>query len=98
MSEMVRKQIYLETRQVRAIRQRAAVLGMNESELIRQAIDRTLYGSEGASTRPDPAAWLEIEHFVTAQAGKPLAGEPYHFDRVELYNEPPRRFHGTDPD
>ena len=98
MSDMVRKQIYLEKNQVIAIRHKAEALGLNESELIRQAIDRHLYGSGGEPARPDPAAWDEIELFLASQAGKPLAGEPYQFDREELYEERLERLHGTDPD
>ena len=98
MSDMVRKQIYLEKSQVIAIQRKAEVLGVNESELIRQAIDHDLYGGGVIPTRPDPAAWDEIEAFLAAQAGKPLAGEPYQFNREELYDQRLGRIRGTDPD
>ncbi len=98
MSDMVRKQIYLERSQVKAIQQKAEVLGVNESELIRQAIDHDLYGGGGTPTRPDPAAWDEIEAFLASQVEKPLTGEPYQFNREELYEERLGRIHGTDPD
>jgi hypothetical protein len=98
MGDMVRKQIYLERSQVKAIQQKAEVLGVNESELIRQAIDHDLYGGRGIPTRPDPAAWDEIEAFLASQVEKPLAGEPYQFNREELYEERLGRIHGTDSD
>lgn len=98
MGYMIRKQIYLERSQVIAIRHKAKALGVNESELIRQAIDHELYGGAGIPTRPDPAAWEEIEAFLASQAGKPLAGEPYQFNREELYDERLGRIVGTDPD
>ncbi len=98
MGEMVRKQIYLEKRQVRAVRRKAEVLGVNESELIRQAIDRDLYGGEGLPNRPDPAAWEEIEAFLASLADKPLAGEPYQFNREELYDQRLSHSDGTDSD
>ncbi len=60
MGDMVRKQIYLERSQVSAIQRKAANLGVNESEVIRRAIDHELYGSGGVPTRPDPSAWDEI--------------------------------------
>ena len=98
MGDMIRKQIYLEKRQVQAIQQRAKAVGANESELIRQAIDRELYGSGGVPTRPDPAAWYEIEAFLASQSEKPLTGEPYRFNREDLYEERLGRRYGTDPD
>ncbi len=93
---MVRKQIYLEKRQVKAIQQKAEALGVSVSELIRQAIDHELFGAEGILNRPGPGAWQEIEAFITSQAAKPLAGQPYHSDREELYDERLSNFQGTD--
>jgi hypothetical protein len=98
MGDMVRKQIYLKKRQVKAIQQKAEVMGINESELIRQAIDRDLYGGEGLPTRPDPAAWEEIESFLSLLDGKPQEGKPYHFDRNELYEDRLSRFDDPDSD
>ena len=72
MGKMVCKQIYLERRQVGAVQQKAATLGVNESEVIRQAIDHYLFGNKGIPSRPDPAAWDEIEAFLASQADKPL--------------------------
>jgi hypothetical protein len=87
MTDMVRKQIYLEKRQILAVHQKAATLGVNESEVIRQAIDHDFYGSGGASTRPDPSAWDEIESFLASRADKRLEGEPYQFNREEIYDD-----------
>jgi hypothetical protein len=98
MSDMVRKQIYLERSQVLAIQRKAEVLGVNESELIRQAIDHDLYGGGEIPSRPDPTAWDEIEAFLASQTEKPLVGEPYRFNREELYDERLGRIHGTNPD
>lgn len=99
MGEMVRKQIYLERRQVKAVQRKAEVLGVNESELIRQAIDRDLYGwGSSVSSHPDPAVWDEIETFLTAQAAQPLSGEPYHFNRSEIYEERSEYLDGIDLD
>jgi hypothetical protein len=95
MSDMVRKQIYLEKRQVRAVRKKAEVLRMNVSQYIREAIDRDLYGSGGVPHRPDPAAWDEIETFLASQKEEDLPGEPYQFGRDEIYEERLGRFDGT---
>ncbi len=98
MGEMVRKQIYLEKRQVSAIHKRAATLGINESEVIRQAIDHDLYGSGAMPTQADPSAWDEIEAFLDSQANLPLAGEAYEFNRDQLYEDRIRRINEPDID
>ena len=98
MSNLVRKQIYLERRQVKALQKKAEVLHINESEYIRQAIDLDLYGSGGIPNRPDPDAWDEIEAFLESQMDLPLAGEPYQFNRDEIYNRPLSRLNGTNLD
>jgi hypothetical protein len=98
MSDMVRKQIYLEQRQGVAVQQKAAILGVNESEVIRRAIDRDLYGSGGSPSNADPTAWDEIETFLASVADTPQKGEPYQFNREELHNEWLRRFDEPDSD
>lgn len=97
MHDMVRKQIYLERRQVNAVQRKAEALGLNESELIRQAIDRDLSGRSTFS-RPDPAIWDEIEAFLASQNDRPLEGEPYRFNREEIYAERLGALDGIDPD
>ena len=87
MTNMVRKQIYLEKRQAKAIQQKAEVLGFSESELIRQAIDRDLFGGTGIPNMPDPAVWETIQSFIQSRANQPLSGQPYQFNREELYEE-----------
>ena len=87
MSNMVRKQIYLERRQVSAIQRKAKASGLNASEVIRQAIDRDLSRDSSAFSHPDPAAWDEIEAFLVSQADKPLEGNAYPFNREEFYGE-----------
>jgi hypothetical protein len=87
MSDMVRKQIYIEKRQQLALQHRARITGQSESELVRQAIDRELLGTE-LPNRPDPRAWDEVLKFIQElSARKPAGGEPYQFNRDELYEE-----------
>lgn len=93
MAGMVRKQIYLRARQIRALRKRADVLGVSESELIRRAIDNELRGSV-QNFYPDPEAKDELQKFfITFQPAK-LEGSPYRFNREEIYEERLNRYHG----
>lgn len=62
MSEMIRKQVYIEPRQERLLKERAKKYRVTEADLIRQAIDR---GLERTATRaPDLEAWKAIERFI----------------------------------
>lgn len=62
MGEMIRKQVYIESRQERLLKERAKKYRVTEAALIRQAIDR---GLERTSTRaPDLEAWKAVERFI----------------------------------
>jgi malic enzyme len=98
MSDMVRKQIYLNKRQISAVQRKAALLGINESEVIRQAIERDMHSGGVIIPQADPSAWTEIEAFLAAHAGEPLAGEPYQFNRDALYDERLDRYDESNPD
>jgi hypothetical protein len=94
MADMVRKQIYLKSRQIRAIQKRADVLGVSESELIRRAIDSELRGST-PGFYPDPEAKEELKRFLLTYQPAKLEGPPYRFNREEIYDERLDRYHGN---
>jgi Arc/MetJ-type ribon-helix-helix transcriptional regulator len=58
MARMVRKQIVIEPEQERALQAHAKALGVSQSELIRQAIDRLLEDAEARERRQ--AAWRTL--------------------------------------
>jgi hypothetical protein len=58
-----RKADLLEKRQIKAIQHKAEVRGVNESGIIREAIDLHLFGSHGVPAPTVPDAWDEIEAF-----------------------------------
>jgi hypothetical protein len=98
MDNMVRKQIYLEKRQVKAVKKRAEILGLNESELIRRAIDRALFGAEAMVSPPDPAVWDEIAESIHSRSDTSKGGKPYQFNREDAYSERLDRYYGSDSD
>lgn len=66
MTRMVRKQLYIDARQERMLKDGAEALGTTEAELVRMAIDR-LFESE--VTLADPAAgWERLMRFVSGHA------------------------------
>lgn len=52
---MIRKQLYLEERQHRALKRRAAELGVSEAEVMRRALDEALREVQTRSWRPGRA-------------------------------------------
>jgi len=84
---MVRKQIYLPSRQNLKLKRLAVERGVSEAEIIRQALERE---TEMRSTfvRNSTDAWAGIMQFVQERkrtlAGK---GKPVQWNRQELYEE-----------
>jgi len=87
MSQMMRKQIYIQKRQQVLLRRLARARGVSEAELIRQAIDNHV--SAGARlAQPDPEAWEKARRFMLAlHAHGPVQGQPRNWKREDLYEE-----------
>ena len=87
MSQMMRKQIYIQKRQQARLRRLARARGVSEAELIRQAIDNHV--SAGARlAQPDPEAWKKARRFMLAlHARGRVQGQPRNWKREDLYEE-----------
>ena len=84
---MVRKQIDIQAEQDRRLKQRAKELGVTESELIRQGIDRV---DQAQSRLPlDQTAWEEELKFIHERAQIQGSGSTRKWTREELYKERP---------
>lgn len=81
---MIRKQVYLEAHQDRALKARARQLGVTEAELIRRSLDHGL--RDGSPRRPDPAAWQDILRFLRRRMRRRLAEAPRQWRRADLYD------------
>ncbi|MBI2893624.1 MAG: hypothetical protein HYY06_08725 [Deltaproteobacteria bacterium] len=81
---MVRKQLYIDERQERALKKKARSLGISEAELVRQALDRVLE----APSRPRSGRETALAAFL--ERADAIAREhrlPGRFRREELYEE-----------
>lgn len=88
-AQMVRKQIYISSRQEALLKRLAQAKGLSEAEIIRQALDREISG-EAKMNVADSTASSALEAFIQlAQQprGEVLQGEPYHWKRDEIYAE-----------
>lgn len=92
MTQMVRKQIYIEKRQRAQLKRAAKAHGVSEAELIRQAIDQRL--ASGAKGLPaDPEAWQRAMAVMRSlQALGPLPNRRRRWTRDELYAERESRY------
>ena len=87
MSEMVRKTIYITPRQAEMIKRLAQLRGVSEAEIIRQAIDRMIEGLEPFAAQDDHSAWEELAKFAEERTNLGITGEPYRWNRQEIYEE-----------
>jgi hypothetical protein len=93
MSEMVRKQFYIQKRQYLLLKRLSRTRGVSESEIIRQAIEREVTGASPRPTLADRDAWEEILDFVETRKALDSEGEPYRWSRQDAYEERRSRFH-----
>ena len=95
---MIRKQIYLEKRHQDAIRHMAAVRGVSEAEVIRQAIDAQ-GGQRPRSSYLDTSAWeraLKLMRSIRPDKAGGKSVRPRKWSREELYEDRMNR-HGRRP-
>ena len=90
MSEhMVRKQIYIPRRQDALLKKLAKQRGVSEAEVIRQALEREVQTPTPVTPKNSKKALDEIFAFVETLKDRPefMKGEPYKFNREEIYEE-----------
>ena len=88
----VRKQIYLDQRQNRQLKRLAEARGVSEAEIVRQLIASQAEATAASALPPDRAAWEAILEFSRQRAQSGVAGEPYKWNRDEIYEERESRF------
>lgn len=85
MARMVRKQIYVESRQDTTLKKQAKIFGITEAEIIRRAIDRQM-----ASVRldvRDAKAWEREKAFIAKRMAKAPVSGSRRWRREEAYEE-----------
>ena len=90
MARMVRKQIYLDPAQDRALKEQAKSLGVSEAELIRRRISQAQHGAASYPTRPE--AFEEELHFMDERMRLKDLKQTRGWTRDELYEERLGRF------
>ncbi len=86
-TQMVRKQIYILKRQNALLKRLSQARGVSEAEIIRQAIDREISGGAASVAARDRSAWDEFEAVLMERRKLGIQGEPYHWNRQEIYEE-----------
>lgn len=87
---MIRKQLYIEAEQEKALKRQAKALGVSEAELMRQALDSIL--KPAVQERPKTSAALEQLFNVADELTSSYQFETKDsFDRQTLYEEDNRQ-------
>jgi len=92
---MVRKQIYIPRRQEIFIKRISEIRGVSEGEVIRQAIEREISRELPGTTLEAAAAWDQLMRFVEERKQAAGTGEPYRWNREEIYEERESRWART---
>jgi len=85
MPRMIRKQIYIESRQDTTLKQQAKALGITEAEVIRRAIDRQM-ALVRLNVR-DLKAWEREKTFIAKRMAKGRAPGGRLWKREDAYEE-----------
>ena len=92
MTTMVRKQIYIPRRQEILIKRLSQARGISEAEVIRQAIEREI-NRELIDIHPEKlSAWDQLMQAVEERKAEAQPGEPYRWNREEIYAERENRW------
>jgi hypothetical protein len=82
---MVRKQVYIESRQEATLKQQARALGITEAEAIRRAIDRQMTSVRLGAR--DPKAWEQEKAFIAKRMAKGPISRGRKWKREDAYEE-----------
>lgn len=86
MTQMIRKQIYIQKRQATQLKRMAKARGVSEAEIIREALDQKISGGVTHSSPADPDALEKLFQSALARRALP-GGEPYKWNRDDAYEE-----------
>jgi hypothetical protein len=86
---MIRKQIYIEPKQDRALKAEAKRLGVSEAEVIRRRLDG---GEERVDGPKDPEAWGRLRKAIEERMKLDVPQRPRFWTRDELYEDRLARF------
>ena len=90
MPRLVRKQVYIESRQDSLLKEKSRLLGTTEAEIIREAIDRQV-ASVRLNVR-DLNAWEREKAFIAKRIGKGSMPGTRRWKREDAYDERLKRY------
>lgn len=84
-TNMVRKQFYISRWQNALLKRLSQARGLSEAEIIRQAIEKEVAGEAVPSTWSTLNAMDDFTRLALSKRGTGKKGEPYRWDRAEIY-------------
>lgn len=85
MTQMVRKQVYIHSRQLQLLKRAAVARGESESEIIRLALERELTAGVHQPITDGQSALDEFVRLVTAERADAAGLEPIVWRREDAY-------------
>lgn len=82
---MIRKQVYIEERQERVLKNTARKLGVPEAELIRRGIDQSLNTTSLLAPRAGLSTWAKEKQYIARSKPKTTPRKVTRWARAELY-------------
>lgn len=86
-TNMVRKQIYIPRRQNALLKRLSQARGLSEAEIIRQAIEKEVAGETVPPAWRTLSAMDDFARLALSKRGAGKQGEPYRWERAEIYAE-----------
>lgn len=86
---MIRKQVYIETRQEHLLKRLAKELGLTEADLIRQGLDQVIHA--GVTVSPNLEAWERERAFIKQWSQKGKVKGKRTWRREDLHDRPVSR-------
>lgn len=86
-TQMIRKQIYIQKRQDSLLKRLSRARGLSEAEIIRQAIEHELASAPLQQVTADRNAWQELTAFLDARHTTVTGSHAYRWNRDEIYSD-----------
>jgi len=85
MTQMIRKQVYIEPRHDDILKRLSRTRGATEAQIIRSAIDREAKSLKAGTGYHDTQAWADVRAFIRSLMGRGVVNGKRSWKREEIY-------------
>ena len=84
--------LFIQQRQDALLKRLSQARGLSEAEIIRRAIEREVAGVPVLPVATDRSAWQKLVAFLESRQESATGGQPYRWNREEIYTERENRW------